>query len=122
MSPEKFSKLLKDRSFVIDLTGDVNDWSHLIGNLFTCPLCGKKAVIIMIGTKVPVRRVKDVPCHCAIGIEYAEIYYYWCRKKCYRKRAIKPKGRLLYWEDNKLDVCKPFNWYIENGYKFRDGG
>lgn len=80
VSPEELSRYFKEEGN-FSIVGYEYSWWILIGGLITCPICGKKAVIIPYGVTIPIEKSKYVPCHCAVSLDYGYICYHWCNEE-----------------------------------------
>jgi len=86
VTPEKLSRLLKEEAIVPLIYIDPTDidrgtrWWCLIGQLITCPICSRKAVITPYRIRLPIEKNSSIPCHCAVEMGTGKIRYHWCNK------------------------------------------
>jgi len=100
-------------------------WYRLIGELITCPICGKKAVIIPCGIVLPISETHHTPCHCCINISHGYIAFHWCTTSRYNTKNqwwapysttdCYPHSSERW--DNGIDVCKSFGKLIKDSHK-----
>ncbi len=115
VSPVKLSRIFKSESFKKGLVMKyvrTAEWKHLIGNLITCPLCGKRAVIVDTFVSLPIKKTIDIPCICYIDLDTCYIDSHWCCGDQRFRKMRSPKD-IIYWAGD-IDVCKPFKWFIDN--------
>jgi len=121
MSPEKLSKLLKSGKLFPIVSGTI--WCKMIGDLITCPVCGRKSVIVPFGFILPIVETHHTPCHCSINIAHGYIAFHWCvddnrddngenERNQYWSSSITPE----YW-NNGIDVCKSFGEFIKDSHR-----
>lgn len=130
VSPKKLSKLLKSGKIFPILSSTI--WCKLIGQLITCPICNRKAVIIPFDFILPIVETHHTPCHCSISMAQGYIAFHWCVDD--NRDDNKENERNQYWSlfspttenygiplcepwDNGIDVCKSFGKFIKDSYK-----
>ena len=95
-------------------------WSHLIGKLITCILCGKKAIILRSDWSIPYIFFNSF-CFCAISIGTADLSYHWCSEKDAHRIGVDSINPLLidaWWKSTTLDVTALLESYQNIGYIF----
>ncbi len=150
VTPEKLSRLLKEGAIIPLIYIDRIDadrgtrWWCLIGQLITCTICSKKAVITPYRIHLPIEKNSSIPCHCAIEIGTGKIRYHWCNKinrdkednytsvvfddypnhffhvYCYPSCDVGITSSLPFKEYNLIinrDVCKSFETCMRNSYR-----
>ncbi len=82
VSAEELSKLFTSGEVIsfISITANENWCWYLIGRIITCPICGRKAVIVPADIEIPIEKNSDIPCHCAVDLDNGEIFFHWCAK------------------------------------------
>ncbi len=81
VSPEELSGYFREREKFSYLRFVLSSWWFLVGGLITCPICGKKAVIIPYGAYLPIEKSKHVPCFCTVKLDSGTICCHWCVKE-----------------------------------------
>jgi len=115
MSPERLSKIIRESNPFINA-----GWPNLIGKLITCPLCGRKAVIVPYGIELPVEKPFGTPCHCAISLATGDVICHWCvTDECCDKRNHYYPSSYIRMEDYDMntDVCSAVRKIMKTSYK-----
>lgn len=119
ITPEGLSRFLKSQDFKEKIAKDYPrasmywDWFHLVGNIMTCPWCGRKAVIITIGLDIS-QTIINSSCYCRIDQKTGDIFSYWCVEKFHGKNPIFP----IHGEVDISDTCKLFSQFINDSHEF----
>lgn len=112
---EAFSSAIKRRGY-----SSGKYWTHLIGNLIICPLCGRDAIILSDTWSLPNKFFKTF-CHCTISTETADLSYHWCIEKDAHRIVLNSVDPLLidaWWKSTTLDVTTFLKPYQSAGYPF----
>lgn len=110
-----FSTQLKRRTY-----SSGTDWLHLEGNLITCILCGRDAIVLSSSWSLPDKLFKSF-CHCTISTETADLSYHWCIEKDAHRIVLNSIDPLLidaWWKSTTLDITTFLKPYLNIGYMF----
>ncbi len=127
MNAENLSKTFRRGELSYPLIPSI--WSKLVGKLIDCPMCDRKAVIVPYGIELPIKRLSDIPCHCAISLNTGVIICHWCYctdECCDEKNQYYPSayGSVFHsWmNDVNRDVYEGVVKIMKKSYRIGEGG